>query len=271
MKLFNKDSKEETSVTVVKSPTVEMVHNHFYTEVDRLLEEAKVLHSTEANKSLLEKGEKLRQLGFINSTETRLSQVEEQRVRKLQGENMKKENMVKAIEYFGTKYPQYKFITEQSVKDICKKYSLIYGTVNHYIGNVPERDLERMLQFKVDVKDRLYVRVVSYTFGQNKDVIDYETYKKSIEREANRGIADPRTAISYTVEYEEHLLEICAPASDFNVNGMEVEDFNLKEKPKVADPVVLHPVFFQGTKYYLIVTAWGDEASDEKVVNERMQ
>jgi hypothetical protein len=37
-------------------------------------------------------------------------------------------------------------------------------------------------------------------------------------------------------------------------------------KIEVSDPVVLHPVMFKGIKYYLIITAWGLEASDELVV-----
>ena len=48
---------------------------------------------------------------------------------------------------------------------------------------------------------------------------------------------------------------------------MELKDFKLS-KIEIPDPVVLQPVMFNKTKYYLIVTAWGDEASDELVVNQ---
>jgi len=34
--------------------------------------------------------------------------------------------------------------------------------------------------------------------------------------------------------------------------------------------VVLKPVVYNKQKYYLIVTAWGLEASDELVVNQKM-
>ena len=50
---------------------------------------------------------------------------------------------------------------------------------------------------------------------------------------------------------------------------MELKDFKLS-KIEIPDPVVLQPVNFKGEKYYLIVTAWGDEASDELVVNETL-
>jgi hypothetical protein len=53
---------------------------------------------------------------------------------------------------------------------------------------------------------------------------------------------------------------------------MQLENFELKVKPPKEDPIVLYPVHHNnnGSKYYLIVTAWGDEASDSLVVNHKM-
>ena len=48
---------------------------------------------------------------------------------------------------------------------------------------------------------------------------------------------------------------------------MELKNFKLS-KIEIPDPVVLKPVFFKGMKHYLIVTAWGLEASDELVANQ---
>jgi len=50
---------------------------------------------------------------------------------------------------------------------------------------------------------------------------------------------------------------------------MKVKDFKIS-KIEIPDPVVLKPVYYGGQKHYLIVTAWGLEASDELVVNEKM-
>ena len=61
-------------------------------------------------------------------------------------------------------------------------------------------------------------------------------------------------------------LEIAAPLKDFNMDEMEVKDFKLS-KIEIPDPIVLKPVIFNNQKHYLIVTAWGIEASDELVVN----
>lgn len=54
---------------------------------------------------------------------------------------------------------------------------------------------------------------------------------------------------------------ICAPKSD-----MIETDSSFKTKfNHVPDPVVLYPV----DKGYIIVTAWGDEASDQLVINHQ--
>lgn len=65
-------------------------------------------------------------------------------------------------------------------------------------------------------------------------------------------------------------LEIAGPIKDFDTLNMQVNDFKLEVKPMEYDPVVLKPVIYNETKYYLIVTAWGIEAQDELVVNETL-
>ena len=60
----------------------------------------------------------------------------------------------------------------------------------------------------------------------------------------------------------------CRTKSDFNTEGMQLEGFNLKPI-ELPDPIVLQPVCFENKKHYLIVTAWGAEASDESVVNQK--
>jgi hypothetical protein len=64
-------------------------------------------------------------------------------------------------------------------------------------------------------------------------------------------------------------LEIVAPLIDFNMTDSEIKDFKIS-KIEIPDPIVLKPVYFNNQKHYLIVTAWGLEASDEIVVNQKM-
>ena len=63
-------------------------------------------------------------------------------------------------------------------------------------------------------------------------------------------------------------LEIAAPLKDFNMTNAEVKGFKIS-KIEIPDPIVLKPVIFNNQKHYLIVTAWGLEASDELVVNQK--
>ena len=59
-------------------------------------------------------------------------------------------------------------------------------------------------------------------------------------------------------------MQICAPLKDMEVkSNQKVKGYKIMDIP---DPVVLQPV--RGG--YLIVCAWGDEASDEIVVNQQM-
>ena len=49
-----------------------------------------------------------------------------------------------------------------------------------------------------------------------------------------------------------------------DISGLELKEGYKLEKKFIPDPVVLQPV--KGG--YLILTAWGDEASDPIVINE---
>ena len=79
---------------------------------------------------------------------------------------------------------------------------------------------------------------------------------------------------SYTknhIIYYKNSLEICAPLSQFDITDLELQGKKLvKKQIKIKDPIVLCPVFFKNVKHYLIVTAWGKEASDFEVINQKL-
>ena len=110
----------------------------------------------------------------------------------------------------------------------------------------------------------------------------YERYsmgKKYITKEEHEAIKEQnknsdfyrktRVMFSYEKVNSKCPLEIAAPVKDFNMEGLEVKN-NKIQKMQIPDPIVLKPVIFKGKKHYLIVTAWGEEASDEIVVNQQM-
>ena len=269
--LFKKATNKNI-VEKVSPVTVEEIHETFYTEVDRLLDFAKRLNSLDTDKQdLIEKCERLKSLGFTSTTEIQEAETELERLKTLSQENESKKELTEAINYFSFKYPNYKFITEKSVKKICKKYNLVYAPVDRYIGSVPDKNLKHIEDFKIDKDDECFVSqtVLSEPLIGRRSItslLSFKKYKENIKYEPDYKFVGFTNTFT---TYNKCPLEIAAPLKDFNTTGMEVDDYELSKKIEILDPVVLKPVFFKGKKHYLIVTAWGVEASDDLVVNER--
>lgn len=150
---------------------------------------------------------------------------------------------LRQAEYFRSKYPQYKFITEKQVGIICKKYGLILAPSYSYIGEVPHSKVAEIAAFRcrrIDLKAR---RINGWGSISHDDCFF--------------GECDMSQAVQGLDFW------ICAPAKDIDTEGLTLVGHTLIQ---VDDPVVLHPV--EGG--FLIVAAWGPEASDESVVNEKM-
>lgn len=251
---------------------VDEIHETFYTEVDKLLASALQSNSLDTDKNeLIEKCNRLKALGFTNTKEVKEAEAEIDRLYQIKIENEQKDSLIEAINYFSFKYPQYKFITQESVRKICQKYGLVYGIIDRYIGTVPDNNLKQMEEFKIDEQDECYyikkygvfcfIRTTLYSGFYNKEMFYKEMKKKD-------GLEIPS---SYPVYFEGYKcpLEIAAPVKDFDMRDMEVKDYEIS-KIEIPDPVVLKPVIFKDKKYYLIVTAWGQEGLDEDVVNNKM-
>lgn len=258
---------------------IKEIHQSFYTEVDKLLTEAKISKSLDTTKGeLIAKAERLKALGFTNTKEVLEAERELERLENNKWQNNQKENLIKAINYFSFKYPTYKFITEESVKKICQKYNLVYSTIDRYIGTVPEKNLKHIEDFKIFEEDECfyiklannYGRVLNFQFIDNLEFNEIQKLKKENYDDYRRKYRREYTiTIDNDLDIEKCPLEIAAPIKDFNTAGMEVKDYKLSSKIEIPDPIVLKPVLFNKQKFYLIVTAWGDEASDELIVNSR--
>lgn len=254
---------------------IEEIHDTFYTEVDRLLAEAKISKSLDTDKQdLIEKCARLKALGFTNTKEVKEAEAEIDRLNKLEQENKAKSILIEAINYFSFKYPNYKFITEDSVKKICAKYNLVYGSIDRYIGTVPNKNLKHIEDFRVLEDDECFIYEKRYFSGWGGSNIKEKRYLNASRYKAEQKLKNHTDLdllmMSRNMSFQEINmkcpLEIAAPLKDFNMKGMEVENHKIS-KIEIPDPVVLKPVIFRGKKHYLIVTAWGLEASDELVVN----
>jgi hypothetical protein len=282
--MFNIFKEKTKKVLTVKEPVrpeksvdemIEEIHESFYTEVDKLLAEAKISHTISTDKqNLIDKSQRLKNLGFRNTKEVVEAQKEISRLNDLKSMNRRKESMIEAIEYFSAFYPNYKFITEDSVKKICAKYNLVYGTIDRYIGTVPDRNLKHMEDFKIKEEDACYIKTRESINSSRSTDISFSDFNLFNEEQTSKDRYKREMRIYATMsglieKAKKSPLEICAPLKDFNMKEHEVKDFKIS-KIEIPDPVVLQPVFFKGTKHYLIVTAWGVEASDELVVNHNM-
>jgi len=227
------------------SDVITKVHTEFATAGDKLYAEAVAILNS-INLLNEDKVKRLKKLGFVATPEVRQAE-EVIAKRKLNADT------VKTVKYYREQYPLQKFITETQVKEICKKYGLIYGKVSSYVGFVPESKLKLMEDFVLKEKDACYyLSNPSWGLGGREGMpISYEEYLSCKRDGSSRA-------------YMDNQFLIAAPAKDFNVSAREeIKDFKITNKP-VPDPVVLAPV--KGG--YLIVAAWGEEASDPLVVND---
>lgn len=281
MSIFKKKIEKNTLPTKSTKEIIEEIHETFYSEVDKLLAEAKIMNTVETDRQpLIDKSARLEKLGFGQSKECKEAKKEIERLDKLKLDNLNKKTLIEAINYFSFKYPQYKFITEDSVKKICEKYNLVYGEVSRYIGEIPTKNLEDMEKFTISDDDVCCIEQYRSSGGY-RGTPTFRSFTEQVEKDKKDkewenshsympGLRGGLLSFGQGYTFKGKCpLEIAAPLKDFNTQGMEVKDFKLSNI-EIPDPVVLQPVIYDNTKYYLIVTAWGEEGSDELVVNQKM-
>lgn len=251
---------KKTIVNSFKDPSVLIaeIHEEFDSSTERLLSEAKeILANSDTSK--IDKADRLKSIGF--SSAKTVSEAQKQ-----VNDAAKSKELSEKIIYFKQWYPFNKFINEEEVKRICKKYGLICGEASKYIGDIPEKNLSEIEAFKLRQEDMR----VQYDSGYY-NTIGLRMLGQQMRWNPLRGI-DP---ISYQAQSSEQSnqeeskksyvkpeFKICAPVKDFDTRYMTIEDgYKLANIP---DPIVLQPV--KGG--YLIVSKWGLEGEDKELVNE---
>lgn len=235
---------------------IAQIHDEFDSSTERLLNEAKNILSQNNDVS---KGERLIKLGFVNA-----AKASEAAAIKKQKEISEK--TAKSIEYFKQNYPFQKFITEEEVEKICKKFGLVIGRSTYYIGEIPEKNILEMERFKLKDEDskRIDYHWMTWLNG-TATRCDKNTSNSRYGYLYSRGwgtfcfISDE----TQTHHFEKDEYKICAPIKDFQKDSMRIEK-GYKLELNLPDPVVLQPV----KDGYLIVTKWGLEAEDKALLNE---
>lgn len=240
------------------------IHNEFDTAGERLLDEAgSIIAGKHFN---YKKASRLFELGFINSKET---------------DGIDNFNDVKELPLlimgYQQKYPNNKFITHDVVMTICKKYNLLLGEIAMYKGEVPDRKLTEIENFKLKEEDK----IAAFVTGDNDEII-YTLFEKDFNTDWTKSNLRSKTTFHVSVDYEfrknvttkHHRfakvnyeltgLKICAP-----INQMIIPEGKIVKNNRVInipDPIVLQPV--KGG--YLIVSKWGLEATDNLLTNEKL-
>lgn len=261
------DIPKAVSKTLYPKEVME-IHHEFETAADKLLAEATSIIAEAATKDTT-KVNRLEALGFKQAGQvTELKPL-------IQKAELSKEQ-VELVNYYKREYPFNKFITEEQVKSICYKYNLVCGDVDRFKGFVPEKNLRQIESFKLKDNDKVKYMVtgINGEFYISKDDIKeniqnylnqfFDTYVEFSSGDINVKGGDAKFGRNAKVKKESPKLKICAPIKDMDISGLELKDGYKLEKKFIPDPVVLQPV--KGG--YLILTAWGDEASDPLVVNE---
>ncbi len=238
------------------------IHHEFQIASETLLMTAKSIID-EASTKDCQKVDRLEKLGFKQA-----GQVTE--IKPLMQKAELSKEQIELVKYYQREYPLHKFITEEQVKAICHKWNLVCGDVSRFKGFVPEKNLRDIERF--NLKENEYNNTLVHETYNGRDSI-YKSYPISYIAQDNKlnitetvkGILN-ESICPYSGKYIlDNALKICAPVKDMDISGLELEDGYKLIKKHVPDPVVLQPV--KGG--FLLVTCWGDEASDPICVNEK--
>ena len=156
------------------------------------------------------------------------------------------------------KYTNYRLIGIKNILNLCEKYDLYLGLIDQFIGSIPYSNLQDLTKHKNEVSN---------------------------SKEFTRLSPESAIDIAHYSSYGDIYYAIVAPRYMFKENLVEADRLILNiEKPKLKikfefqkpsfnlDPIVLAPLYnprgYNNGIVYQIVTAWGEEAEDDNVINK---
>lgn len=204
-------------------------------------------------KNFKAKADFLSKIGFENSIATKLY-------------SAVAENHNVVNEYAQKYHGQYKFILKPQLERVCEKYNLFVRDTKLFLGDIPEKNIKDIMGFSVFVDDlpinesskhEWLDRYKHLVRGQNDFMGLSRSLRIPIEHFAEMRIGS--------------LIQIAAIKSLFDEQAFAKSQARILNKTELAakHQVELDPIVLCETKHgYIIITAWGDEANDELVVNQ---
>jgi hypothetical protein len=173
------------------------------------------------------------------------------------------------------KYPLRKFVLRSDVEKLCEKYQLALGYTIHYKGELPEKNMREIENYKPTEDDLKIFKVTEGSWSSFKESFVIESgneLEKRIKPKKYKTGSDMLNDIyyaqirgvsyvsPYTTEKEEvKSFIIACPAQDLTQTINEVKVTH------IPDPIVFAPT---GAEFiFQIVSKWGLEANDPLVVN----
>lgn len=223
---------------------------------------------------------KLKDLGFVNAADVIDVVSYEKKL-------TEQKELVAQVEEYQRDYPLHRFIDNDGVKELCKKYGLLLTGVDKYKADIPEKNQNEVINFRVNKK---HIRKPSELNGGFYDFLNMNWSDGllgfNFPRQSSRRSPSP----FFWPEYYKGGEDQHQKAESDMVMAMGMAQMAIKETEKVSgtdlcivapermlittgnqkrghilinDPIILQPVKFG----YLIITAWGFEAADPAVLN----
>lgn len=140
---------------------IEQIHHEASTAEMKLLENAKQILSDAQNTDVIESVEELKTLGFTSFKQARQLEPEElERVKELQAII----NKYRKIAF------NYKFMTDDAVFELCKKFGLVQAPVNTYIDSIPMKNQKDVIEFSRNAKVKPFLESL---FMETLDVTEF--------------------------------------------------------------------------------------------------
>ena len=238
-------------------PTVTEIQEHITLLVNNLLEEVGITVSKDMNTT--DRARRIEALGFRSHQ----SVVE---LRTLTKDKAEANKIKEVVQYYSTTYPMYKYITKALLQRVCQKYDLVVGQASLFLADIPESNLINIENFKIRMCDTTLRNSDDYFTGHNH-MVNYNDTKLVSYTEASEAIEQQSSHISSSYSrYQQADLYVAATENMFNLKDSRVVNREIVRNP--TDPIVLYPVQRNSVDGYLIITAWGPEASDPEVINE---
>lgn len=276
MKFFNR-KQNQTDTLLQERAIVEAIHREFDEAGEKLLQEALAIINKGTDD--VHKAMRLKKLGFTNAEIVTKTEPQQKLIEI-------SEKDAELVQYYQQTYPFLKFLKEEQLDAICKKYNLIYAPVVNYIGDVPEKNLREIeqaqpLKEEDTPENRYFFKLERATFVRGDKEV-YKLCKKGIFVERVYGyysyesfsyqgkLLDEYFKIEFEHRYNlEHTnlggLFIAAPQSQFKLEGLKSEGLGFFKTQKIVpkDPIVFR--YVRGG--IQVLSKWGLEAYDEALIN----